>query len=682
MTPNHHIRLQWATVPSYKMPHSKSSNDSSRSSRSSSGYFEEYSSDDSNSSAFISSSHFFGYTFTDLVGMYSHTSLLITPSNPKAVNTSGCDKMYPALAADLKGCFAMVEDSDQRFEEYIKNVYGLTQDDVDYVNNKHKKGGWVLDGKHLREFQRVVAEHDHETKLYAPFKGMADAFYKVMERDRHSIDVELRTLGSMQLKCPYSKVTRKPDGLFLLKSLPSKPTWAYAKAYLEMYLKKKTAPSQPTIEPISFEASSSKQAKPRKSSASVAKPPAIKAQSTNALFTPAEKPKQLPDRRHSDDYSYPRRSTRACAIQSLAKIQAIQEEEEEGDGHGNDDDGDEGFFGEATSKVGSKRKQTTTETSSSRKRVNVGITRKVCQSASYALESLSATPRRWSTGLLIEGSVISVQYFDRCGGIVTPPFDFIEEPHKFALILLGIGKASLTQAGYDPYFVAPDSKSLANSLPTITDAHLILPPLAPTDADELYTGSTTPDDTWSRFVIKEDPLYVYHGLNGRGSMVWPGTWQRKEAVADGEDKEADADAVPVVSVVVPEEGDDDGLGQIVKLSWPDKGRPRHEPKILQELFEKMPAEMHEYLPQVHASVLMTADVAGLPRAFFINQAVGNLKRQFEFGIRHFAIMIVDRYRYLWTVDTVEEFENVYVDLVKGTSSIHFPQRLQLRIVIQ
>ncbi|KAJ8495682.1 hypothetical protein ONZ45_g12760 [Pleurotus djamor] len=102
--------------------------------------------------------------------------------------------------------------------------------DIDYVKNK--LGGWGLDAECLAEFQQVVAEHGHKTNLYIPFKGMVNAFYATMVSDRISVNAHLRTLGA---------ASRQPDGLFLLKSLPTDAdaTWAASKAYLEMYSKKR-----------------------------------------------------------------------------------------------------------------------------------------------------------------------------------------------------------------------------------------------------------------------------------------------------------------------------------------------------------------------------------------------------------------------------------------------------------
>ncbi|KAJ8502363.1 hypothetical protein ONZ45_g11835 [Pleurotus djamor] len=508
---------------------------------------------------------------------------------------------YAELEAELEGSVVAVGASDHQFEEYLKNVYGLIPEDIEYVKNK--VGGWVLNAECLAEFQQVIADHGHKAKLHAPFKGMVDAFYTTMESDRIPVNVHLRTLGA---------IGHQPDGLFLLKSVPADadPTWAASKAYLEIYSKKRPR-RMPVAEPASSPTPSSMQTLVGSESSSIVNSGVV-----------------------------PNADSRSRSSSRREQLGANVQESPGGDDQ---------------SRAGSKRKSSSDEASTPCKRVK--ITRKTCQSASYALELLSATPRRWSTGLVVEGSEVTIKYFDRCGGIVTPPFDFIKEPTKLALVLLAIGTASLTQAGYDSYFVLPDSHSLEAGLPPITDGHLILPPLGNTDADGLYTGSKDPDDSWSRFAVEEHPLYVYSGLKGRGSIVWSGTWKSKEASTDGGDNKADP--VPAVPK------DDDALGQIAKLSWPNKDRPRHEPKILEDLFEKVPSEMHEHFPQLRASVLMTADVAGLPRVHFINQATGNFKKQFELGIRHFAIMVVDRYRHLWHVDTVEEFENIYVDLVKG-----------------
>ncbi|KAJ8508323.1 hypothetical protein ONZ45_g9382 [Pleurotus djamor] len=138
--------------------------------------------------------------------------------------------MYAEFKDELEGSVVAVGDSDHHFEEYLKNVYGLTQEDIDYVKNK--VGGWFLSAECLAEFQQVIADHGHKAKLYAPLKGMVDAFYTTMESNRISVNVHLRTFGA---------ISHQPDGLFLLKSVPTDadPTWAASKAYLEMYSKKR-----------------------------------------------------------------------------------------------------------------------------------------------------------------------------------------------------------------------------------------------------------------------------------------------------------------------------------------------------------------------------------------------------------------------------------------------------------
>ncbi|KAJ8519900.1 hypothetical protein ONZ45_g3220 [Pleurotus djamor] len=150
--------------------------------------------------------------------------------------------------------------------------------------------------------------------------------------------------------------------------------------------------------------------------------------------------------------------------------------------------------------------------------------KKETQGASYALECLSANSRRWTTGILVRGRRIIIQYFDRCGKITSTALDFKAEPKKLALLLLDIGKASLPELGFEPFIVPSGTTSIERPLPTPEGADLLIPPSPPKRNDDatkklnLYEGSTVPDEkTWSRFVISGEPLCVYCGLNGRGT---------------------------------------------------------------------------------------------------------------------------------------------------------------------
>ncbi|KAJ8518621.1 hypothetical protein ONZ45_g4309 [Pleurotus djamor] len=104
------------------MAHSNNSDGLSASDSSSYYSSAEYSSVESNSS------------------MNSSTSKLRTPyRDDKATNTSKRDDMYAALKAELKGTLVIVEDSDDAFNKFLVEVYGITQKDIDYV--KTKSGG-------------------------------------------------------------------------------------------------------------------------------------------------------------------------------------------------------------------------------------------------------------------------------------------------------------------------------------------------------------------------------------------------------------------------------------------------------------------------------------------------------------------------------------------------------------
>ncbi|KAJ8481891.1 hypothetical protein ONZ45_g15147 [Pleurotus djamor] len=336
---------------------------------------------------------------------------------------------------------------------------------------------------------------------------MADVFLATMEVDRQALDIQLVTLGPTELKCPYSGIKRKPDGLFLPRSFDSstKLTWDVSKAYLEVYKSRSAA----TVEPIALGETTSAHSSTARSSTVVASKSSTGTRGTKPVASDSRSKAQSrsvnghSSRSHASNNDPSRRSSRPKTAPSMS-MQSIAEDEDEDDDNGNDSDGE--YTG--GSKVGSKRGGRSN--AAPRRRVNTGVHNKVCQSPSYAIESLSTTPRRWVTGLLVQDSDMGVHYFDQCGGIVTYPFDFIKEPAKFALVLLAIGKASLTQVGYDPYFVCSGSTSLDNGLPSISNGQLLIPPSEDCDPEScLYTGASVPDSEWSRFIVAEKPLYVW-----------------------------------------------------------------------------------------------------------------------------------------------------------------------------
>ncbi len=81
-----------------------------------------------------------------------------------------------------------------------------------------------------------------------------------------------------------------------------------------------------------------------------------------------------------------------------------------------------------------------------------------------------------------------------------------------------------------------------------------------------------------------------------------------------------------------------------------------------QLREAIP-DMTQHLPDVMCSADMTAEQVRLPRHLLGIDVVPNLERCFH-------AFVMSRYKALWMVDSVEEFQNVFVDCVECTFLVH------------
>ncbi|KAJ8519871.1 hypothetical protein ONZ45_g3211 [Pleurotus djamor] len=573
----------------------------------------------------------------------SMSSVLTTPHSKKTASVTSkiLTNLTPAINRDLEGYSIFNVD----FDTFIAAVYGLSEADFQYIEGKT----WTLHAAHLLAFEEASSELD----MYSPLKALFDNFYKIILVKYPLIDIEVLVFGSTQLKAVHSGTRRKPDGLFVPKNIPNpkKPTWQFCKAYIEV------------------EASRGKKlatvAEPAPAEKKVMSFGGIKASKVKAGSS--RWPQSHTARRGKSTLS---RSKTSKTIQSAAGTSAPIAE------HPDDNDNVSPLLPSTTALVSNEasgQPGPSTRTSGKRHRDfeeeaprkrHQGV-KKETQGASYALECLSANSRRWTTGILVRGRRITIQYFDRCGKITSTAFDFKAEPKKLALLLLGIGKASLPELGFEPFIVPSGATSIQRPLPTPKDADLLIPPPPKRNDDvagklNLYEGSTVPDEkTWSRFVISGEPLYVYCGLNGRGTIVFPGRFEKNEQEEGTEDEQQEGKK----SAQKGKEKASDDADDIAKLSWPDAGRQQLESDILEVLHEKIPF-MRDHLPEVVTSVSFTAALAGLPRAYLIERAAAESKAMYSMGLRHFTIMVSRRYEHLWELKSLEEFKTVFVDIVE------------------
>ncbi|KAG9218096.1 hypothetical protein CCMSSC00406_0010255 [Pleurotus cornucopiae] len=210
---------------------------------------------------------------------------------------------------------------------------------------------------------------------------------------------------------------------------------------------------------------------------------------------------------------------------------------------------------------------------------------------------------------MVDNFWVTLWYFDRMGAIVTQPFDFAEEPWKLALVTLALGRCTPAQAGFEPLILQPsgdtttDLLSFDRPISTVVRAEIVLP-----------RDLTKPSKEDPPFVITAPPLYVYRGVVGRGSIVYPvtaltGPFQNHESVA--------------------------------KWSWPLAAVRMREHELISRLRKLVPS-MQQHLPEVIEHREYSVEELGLPRC-----KIGSGEEISRYEARQLTIIILPRYKHLW-----------------------------------
>ncbi|KAF8347999.1 hypothetical protein F5887DRAFT_1281048 [Amanita rubescens] len=273
-----------------------------------------------------------------------------------------------------------------------------------------------------------------------------------------------------------------------------------------------------------------------------------------------------------------------------------------------------------------KRKADDTLVSLPRKRQNKksSLNRDHMQLARYALECMAAASRHYVTGVFVDRFNISLWYYDRATVAHTIPFNFEDEPHLLAMVLYALCECTPRQAGFDP-FIIPASESCPSDINQLFET-AISAKQSKGDQVTLVLG----DQTIKSFSITGDRLFANRGLLGRGTNVFP-----VEEIGGNED--------------------DENADLVLKLIWPDNRRKR-EADVIHQLREAIP-DMAQHLPNVLCSADMTAEQVRLPSHSLGIKVIQDLERCFH-------ALVMSRYKALWMVDSVEEFQNVFVDCVE------------------
>ncbi|KAF4568441.1 hypothetical protein EYR36_010452 [Pleurotus pulmonarius] len=181
------------------------------------------------------SSLYYDYYSDEYSSSYdSDSSMASTNSTPNKQGATGVrnrtrDNMDTALREDLSNRTLR----DVSIEDFVKRVYGFTEDDMQYISSHL----WTLDFEGLAEYNAVLSKGLPETALYLPFKTIIDALFKKFLDDQYVLDINLASLGNEQLRS--TGTPRKPDGLFMFKSHKDsdKVSWSLSKAFLEFQIR-------------------------------------------------------------------------------------------------------------------------------------------------------------------------------------------------------------------------------------------------------------------------------------------------------------------------------------------------------------------------------------------------------------------------------------------------------------
>lgn len=489
-------------------------------------------------------------------------------------------------------------------EDFVKSVYGFTDDDVKYIN---KLNVWTLHSVGLEEYNTVLSKDRPEEELYIPFKTILDNLFKKFSDDGYKLDLNLVPLGDERLDSTGAPWT--PDGLFFFESFNAKVdklSWSLSKAFLEFAV----IPQEQIIE---TEATRGPTGVVR----------------GGITLTEASVTVSAPD-------SAPSGSKRPNSD--------VLELEEQGP---------------------SKRfKQ---------------IARKESQATGYALAMMTSACRRWTTGLVITDKDIQVHYYDRIGAIITKKFNFAEEPGKLAMLALALAKCDMPHAGFEPLISSGPRLGLPLSAPlsSMKDTVLQLPTCdgaGATYVKDLGQG------LYSHFEITGDPLYVFRGVSGRGSHILPG---HLVAAVKEEGTQTEQVAADDTDPIIPKHGGKNGnvatgttkeapsqVTMAAKLSWPLAVRPKLEAEVVQSLRESVPW-IKPFLPKVHFAMVLKGRSIGLPGNLFRSMTTAHKLEQ-----RYLTLMIVDQYKHLWEVPTVEDFMRVYFDTVECSYCLFYARLRQ------
>ncbi|KAH9832235.1 uncharacterized protein C8Q71DRAFT_910231 [Rhodofomes roseus] len=246
-------------------------------------------------------------------------------------------------------------------------------------------------------------------------------------------------------------------------------------------------------------------------------------------------------------------------------------------------------------------------------------------------ELMSTNVRLFGIGWLVENQHMRLCYGDRFGLVVTKRFKFLDEDrHLFLLAVAAMGQASIYEMGILPDLHFPTNERGEVQFVRYTGAQLRMKAFLP-------EASAQKDFTFDIETYAQ-PLYMESGMLSRGTSVLP--------------------SVATPGTETYEEFKDEKL--VVKISWPHPWQTVEATNVVavrKALRENKPAYL-QHVMDLKCSVTRTIDELDLPRMAmgFRPAAVEN---------RVCCTMVLKRYQKLETLESVDDFKTVYIDVVRA-----------------
>lgn len=247
------------------------------------------------------------------------------------------------------------------------------------------------------------------------------------------------------------------------------------------------------------------------------------------------------------------------------------------------------------------------------------------QLVAHASEAMNAPGCHYTTCTAVQSFSITMWYYDRTCMARTIEFDLRHRRKEFALFAYSIS--------HDPK-ISPTNRGPKGPLENA------LRPCLTTAGAQVFIHPDISGEYDAKFTIIES-IYTDYALIGRGTKVFAVNQDRSDGVLVDE--------------------------HVLKLAWPHAARPQ-EATLINTIVAAAP-RWQVHLPQITFSATFHADHL-LPRS--------RLLRTFSsktFKDRYLHIMAMIKYQKLWEVNSVEEFQDVFVDCVECASPFSITLKL-------